>query len=358
MIDRKINSLQFGVIIFFFIFASQIGIGINFITYEVGKDAIFSVILAYIIGFIPLFIFMYLFNHNDNIIDLINKIFGKVFGNIINYILLIPITVICACYLNSICNFLVSQFLTETPVYIIYVCISVVIIYAVYKGYEVVSRTALILSSITLLFLLVSVIGLIPCVRIDNFLPIFESGTKNIFISSLLFVLSSVIPCFLLLFLSSDNISDKKKINKSIIISYSFGMITAFIGSFFTIGTLGVYLTRIYQYPEYMMLKKISLFNFFDRIENLIAIQWLYLNLLVVVISIFYVRKLTKIKDKGVGISFVWLVMIFLFCKIFFKNNTIFVNFSQKVYPYFNLGYFIIILVISIIVYIKEKPHK
>lgn len=358
MVNKKINSLQFGIIIFFFIFASQIGIGINFITYQTGKDAVISVILSYIIGFIPLIIFIYLFNHKKNIIELINNVFGKFFGRIINYILLIPILVICACYLNSISNFLVSQFLTETPVYIIYISISIVIIYAVYKGIESVSRTALVLSVVSFLFLFISVIGLIPCVKLDNFLPILENGIGSDISYSVLFVLSSIIPCFILLFLSKDNINDKKNITKSVIISYSLGMFVALIGSFFTIGTLGVYLTKIYQYPEYMMLKKISFFNFFNRIENLIAIQWLYLNLLVIVMSIFYVKKLTKRNDKNVCISFISMIIIFLFCKFVFKNNTIFVNFTQNIYPYFNLGYFIIMLIISLIIFVKEKKSR
>ena len=109
MKNNKINSLQLGVIIFFFLFASLVGIGINSVTSLAGRDSFISIIIAYIIGLIPLIIFIYLFHQDKNIIELINNTFGKTIGMIINIILLIPIIIISACSLNSISNFLVSQ---------------------------------------------------------------------------------------------------------------------------------------------------------------------------------------------------------------------------------------------------------
>lgn len=358
MKNNKINSLQLGIIIFFFIFASLIGIGINIITSLSGKDSFISIIIAYIIGFIPLGIFIYLFNQDKNIIELINNTFGKIIGMIINIIILIPILIISACSLNSISNFLVSQFLSDTPIYIIYIAISIVILYGVYKGFEVVSRTALVLSIISILFLIISIIGLIPNIKIDNFLPLLEHGIKKDIFASLIFIISNITPLYILLFISKENIVDKQKLNKSIIISYTSGMLVTLIGITLTIGTLGLNLTNMYHYPEYMMLKKISFFNFFNRIENLISIQWLYLNLLVAVISIFYIKTAIKKENSKFIVPLISIILIFLFCILSFKNNTIFINFSKNTYPYINLCYFILILTIAIITCIKNKRKK
>lgn len=358
MKNNKINSLQLSIIIFFFLFASLIGIGINSITSIAGRDSFISIIIAYVIGFIPLIIFIYLFNQDKNIIELINNTFGKTIGMIINIILLIPIIIISAYSLNSISNFLVSQFLSNTPIYIIYIAISIVILYGVYKGFEVVSRTALILSIISILFLIISIIGLIPNIKIDNFLPLFEHGIKKDIYASLIFVISNITPLYILLFISKENITNKEKLNKSIIISYTFGILVAFAETVLTIGTLGLHLTNIYQYPEYIMLKKISFFNFFNRIENLISIQWLYLNLLIAVMSIFYIKSSIKKEKSKFIIPFISIILMFTFCILAFKNNTIFINFSKNIYPYINLVYFIIILIITIITIIKQKRKK
>lgn len=359
MTNKKINSLQFGVLIFFFILASQIGIGINSITAQAGKDSIISIIFSYILGFIPLSIFIYLFKQDNNIIDLINNTFGKKIGTIINLLLLIPILIISANTLNSISNFLISQFLTKTPISIIYIAITLVILYAVYKGIEVVSRTAILLSIITILFLSISIIGLIPSIKIDNFFPLFENGITKDINASLTFCLTNITPLFILLFLEKDNITNKNKIKKSIIISYSLGILTTLICTTLTIGTLGIYLTKIYQYPEYMMLKKISFFNFFNRVENLISIQWLHLNLLITVMAIFYTKKAIKKENSKIIVPIIVMILIFIFSKLVFKNNTIFTSFNTKIYPYINLGYFIILALLALIIFIKEKKaHK
>ena len=42
---------------------------------------------------------------------------------------------------------------------------------------------------------------------------------------------------------------------------------------FITLGNLGINLSQLYQYPEYIVLKRINLFEFLDRIENLLSIQ-------------------------------------------------------------------------------------
>ena len=367
MKNNKINSLQLGVIIFFFLFASLVGTEINSVTSLAGRDSFISIIIAYIIGLIPLIIFIYLFHQDKNIIELINNTFGKTIGMIINIILLIPIIIISACSLNSISNFLVSQFLSDTPIYIIYIAISIVILYGVYKGFETVSRTALMLSIISILFLIISIIGLIPNIEIDNFLPLFEHGIKKDIYASLIFVISNITPLYILLFISKENITNKEKINKSIIISYTFGILVAFIEMVLTVGTLGLHLTNIYQYPEYIILKKISFFNFFNRIENLISIQWLYLNLLIAAISIFYIKSAIKKEKSKFIVPLISIILMFMFCVLAFKNNTIFINFSKNIYPYINLGYFIIVLIIAIITYInhaikfsavKEKKSK
>lgn len=356
----KINSLQFGTIIFFFIFASLIGISVNNTAFYASRDAVISVILSYVIGFIPIIIFLYLFKQDKNIIELINYTFGKRFGLVINIILVIPIIVISGVVISTISNFLVSQFLADTPIYVIYLCMFVVIIYAVYSGIEAISRTALVLSSLVTLYFIISVLGISSNIKIDNFLPLFEHGIVPDIKASIFFVLTDIIPIFIMLCISKKNIRDKENVNKSIIISYSIGMFVSLASMIMTIGSLGIYLTNIYEYPEYMMLKKISFFNFLNRIENLISIHWLFLSLLIVTISVYYVNRLIKIKKKknSIVVSFLTLIVIYAFCIVTFKNNTMLVSFTKYIYPYVNLGYFVILLVISVIYYFKSRKVK
>lgn len=341
-------------------FSILLGVGINNISFYASRDAFISVIISYVVGFIPLGIFIYLFNQDKNIIELINSTFGRVFGTIINILLLIPIIIISCLSISTICSFLVSQFLSSTPIYVIYFAIFSVIFYGVYNGIEAISRTALILLFVVILLLFISIAGNIPNVNLDNFLPLFEHGILVDAKAGIIFSLTDIIPIFILLSLCKENISDKRNLKKSIIISYSFGILVSFILVIMTIGTLGIYLTNIYQYPEYMMLKKITFFNFLNRLENFISIQWLFLTPVVGMMSVFYVTRFAKVKTKKgtVVVSLITLLVIFLFCILTFKNNTMLVEFSKHIYPYINLSYFIIVCIVSVGVLFKKKRLK
>ena len=120
MKNNKINSLQFGTLFSFTILSTLIGIGFNNVTRIAKVDSYISIIIAYIIGFIPLILFIYLFNQEKTITELTKETFGKTLGTIINYLLLIPILIIGISSVYSISNFMVSQFLSDTPIIIIY----------------------------------------------------------------------------------------------------------------------------------------------------------------------------------------------------------------------------------------------
>ena len=123
--------------------------------------------------------------------------------------------------------------------------------------------------------------------ELDNFKPVLEHGLKNPFVGGILITLTNILPIFLVLTIPKNNITDKKNYNKVIIISYVISTFIFFLITIFTIGILSKYLISIYQYPEYIILQKISFLNFIERIENLITMQWIfgciiYLSLLIV----------------------------------------------------------------------------
>ncbi len=354
----KINSLQFGTFVAFIILSTLIGVGVNSITEIAKVDSYISVILGYFIGFIPMLIFIYLFSQNKSIDELINDTFGKIVGTIINIIILIPIIIIAACTMYSISNFIVSQFLSDTPIIYINLLLAIVLFYGSIKGIEVVSRVSLILFVITVMLFLFAIIGLIPQVQIDNYLPMLEHGFKNPFLASLIFVIQDIIPIFIVLAISKKNIVDKEKANKKIIFFYSIAVILSLSNIALTIGTLGTYLTELYQYPEYMVLKKISIFNFLDRIENFISIQWIFRNFIVISIVIYHIKNLFKKDNDSKLIPLIVLTIIIILDTYMFKNNTIFTEFALHKLPFINVLYFFMMVFIAISVFIKNKKDK
>ena len=355
MKNNKINSLQFGTLFSFTILSTLIGIGFNNVTRIAKVDSYISIIIAYIIGFIPLILFIYLFNQEKTITELTKETFGKTLGTIINYLLLIPILIIGISSVYSISNFMVSQFLSDTPIIIIYTIPSLVILYGLTKGIETISRTSLILYIIMILLFFIAIFGLVPQIEISNYKPILEHGITNPLKGSLLFILSDIIPLFVMLSISKKNIINKEKTTKSIILFYTISIIIMFLNISMTIGTLGIHLTDMYQYPEYMVLKQITLFNFLDRIENFITIQWVFRTFMLVSITVYYIQNTIKENTNSKILPALILTTIILLNIIIFKNNTIFTNFALKIYPYTNLFLLILIIIISLGVFIKKQ---
>lgn len=355
MKNKTINSLQFGTLFSFTILSTLIGIGFNNVTRIAKVDSYISILLAYIIGFIPILLFIYLFNQEKTITELTKETFGKTLGTIINYLLLIPILTIGICSVYSISNFMVSQFLSDTPIIIIYVIPSLVILYGLIKGIETISRTSLILYVIMILLFFTAIFGLAPQIEISNYKPILEHGLTNPLKGSIIFVLSDIIPLFVMLSISKKNIINKEKTTKSIIIFYSISILIMFLNIAMTIGTLGIHLTDMYQYPEYMVLKQITLFDFLDRIENFVTIQWVFRTFMLVSMIVYYIQNTIKKDDNSKLLPSIILTTIIIIDIIIFKNNTIFTNFALKIYPYTNLFLFILITIISIGVFIKKQ---
>lgn len=355
MKNSKINSLQFATLVSFTILSTLIGIGFNNVTKIAKVDSYISIILGYIIGFLPILLFIYLFNQEKTLNELITDTFGKIIGKIINILLLIPIGIIGICSVYSICNFMVSQFLSDTPIIILYIIPSIVILYGIVKGIETISRTSLILYIIALVLVLITVIGLAPQIEIDNYKPILEKGITTPLKGSLIFTLSDIIPVFIALSISKKNIVNKEKTTKHIIIFYTLAILIMFLNVFMTIGTLGIHLTDMYQYPEYLVLKQISFFNFLDRIENFVTIQWIFRTFILVSLVVYYIKNTIKKDNNSIVIPTIILTTIIILDLIIFKNNTMFNSFVSKIYPYSNLLLFALIILISLSVFIKNK---
>lgn len=355
MKNWKINSLQFGTLVSFTILSTLIGIGFNNIITIAKLDSYISIIIGYIIGFIPILLFIYLFNQEKTLNELINDTFGNILGKVINYLLLIPIGIIGLCSVYSICNFMVSQFLSDTPIIILYVVPSIVILYGIIKGIESLSRTSLILYVITLILVIITVLGLAPKLDFNNYKPILENGITFPLKGSLIFTISDIIPVFIVLAISKKNIKDKEKTTKSIIIFYTISILIMFLNIAMTLGTLGIHLTEMYQYPEYLVLKQISFFNFLDRIENFVTIQWIFRTFILVSLVVYYIKNTIKKDTNSKLIPALILTTIIILDLVIFKNNTMFTNFVSKIYPYSNLFLLTMIIIISITVFIKNK---
>ena len=119
---------------------------------------------------------------------------------------------------------------------------------------------------------------------------------------------------------------------------------------------LGIYLTNTYEYSEYIVLKKVKLFGFLERTENIISMSfithsYIYLTLIIYTIS----KNIKPLNNRTFKIANI-IISIFLIIaiKLIFTNITVFNNFTSKTFIYI----ISLLIIIYIIIFLKIAFNK
>ena len=348
-----INKNEYSLLTFFVTRALFAGIAIHNICFVAKQDSWISIMIAFIFGIIPYIIFIKLINKepNLNISQMLNKHFGKL-GIVFNLILILIVIVDASIVLWNLSNFVSSQFLFKTPVWVIAIFFIIPVSYALNKGISTIGRTATILFIISMAMYLTCFFTLLFEIDITNIFPILENNYTTIFDGALMEISYNILSIFTLLSIPKCNIKGEG-LNKTLINFYLFNFITTFLVVFFIIGIFGNAMTNLYQYPEFHILKTINIANFFQRVESLLAFQWLLDFIVSLIIFIYFVN--VSIKDTfKLDTQYIIPPIIIIISIFIFKNNTVAYNFLGHIYKYVRM----IILIIPIMLYFKINYQK
>lgn len=355
MNKTKFTSFQFACLVCFPILSLFSGIGTYNVIRIARVDAYMSPIIAGILGIIVLKLFMYIFDYlPDKNLPAKNKVlFGKFLGTIVNYIICLLFLMIGVVLIYNVSNFAISQFLSETPLIIFMILLGIVLIYNVSLGIENISRVGILFFGIICLFTIISSLGILPTVEMGNIKPMLEYGVEKPLIGGIFLFVVNIVPIFALLIVEKDMLIDNKKTSKYLGIFYFIAILFVFMAVFFTISSLGIYLSLEYQYAEYTVLKKISMLNFIDRIENFIYIKWILSSVMFLSIILYYISNSINKNSKKLVPTIILGIVIYVSLYLF-KNNTVFYNFTSDIFPYICLGLFLIVIIICINIFIRK----
>lgn len=356
---ERINNLQLSSILFLLLFSGCIGIIPYVIIQMVNIDSFISGIIGSLIGFASMFILLYIFNYDiDNPIYIKTKvIFGNVIGSIINYLLVFCYLVISVTLLFNISNFIISQYLTNTPLTVVTMILGGVCLYAINKGIYTISKISFIYVVIIVILFSLGIILLRNDIKIENIKPILEFGISGPFVSSFIYTLLFCSPMNCILVIPKGSIEDSNNSNRYLIITYLIVSILICLVIFVSSGVLGKYLIDIYQYPFYITLKKISVFGFIDRIENFLSVQFILSCFVSITMAIYYIKSSIK-RDNNLFISFITTSIVIFLASFVFKNNTNFNNYLSYIYPYILIIPSFIYFVIFMGIFIKKRYKK
>ena len=307
MNERKMFVLSYFLGRVFFL-----GFGFSYLLKLTGKDAYICAILGTILGVG----IIYLYGKLKNKIDLIPL---KKNNSLLKYLLLFTFFLFNILIYTQIAfvfqTFADSFFLLKSPIYFISLPIPFLVYRACKKGLSTISKVGEILMPISLVLFIFAGLGLIKYFKVESFLPILTTSASSLLKGTLYYTFYSTAPFLLLL-----NAEAKK--NKYVL-KYLFSSLTVIVIALFIVGVLGPNLIKIYRYPEYMTLKKIKLFNFIEKVENIISIAWLFD--LFMTLSIAGNNLKECLPKKGLKLTFPILLfllyLVTLLCGIYYSKE-------------------------------------
>ncbi|MCI8445178.1 MAG: endospore germination permease [Bacilli bacterium] len=360
---KMLNSFEVSTFVFYIMRCSFVGITINNLILVAKQDGYISIILGFIIGFIPLLLYLYLMNYKKqyNINDLIELCFGKTIGRFINLALCCFLLYLSTVIFWNLTNLITSQYLSRTPAMAIGIMFIVPTIYLLSKGIGIIGKCSVIFFYFSLILVILPILGLQFQVHLDNIMPIFEHGIMPILDGSYQYIANSVLVLFLLLSIPKEMIQDDHKFNKRIITMYCVTSVILFSILFLTITVFGARLATLYQYPEFHLLKRVSIIGFIQRIESTLSIQWIFdifmTNILTLYFVCHYLTKTFRLQQKWKRNTLITClsILVLISSNYVFTNNTIGTLFFKNTFPTVLYG---VLLSLPLLVAIISKFKK
>lgn len=320
-----------------------LGGGISLLFLNANKDAYIAIILGSLLGI--------------GIIYLISLVSKKVNQPLNEYlkeksILNISIRIIFIIYiiflifilLIILATFLYSYFLIFTPSIISCLPFVFLATYLNSKSIKNISLIAGVLLVLSLVLVFLKTILLANEFDFSNIMPILTVKPSNLFITALIFSVLSTAP-----FLT---IIDEQTTFKENIKYYLISMLTIFIVVLTITVVLGE-MVNIYSYPEYSVLRKISLFNFIENIENFVSAGWFFDIFISLSVCSLKLKNLINVKSSLV--AFIISVIILYIINIFIANN--FYN-SMAIYKVFPIILAVFMAILLILFMLKKSKKK
>ena len=345
MKKTKITQFQYLIMTFFLLNSFIPLIGYHTITKMTSTTSLISIIIGYF--FITIFIFLiknvFHYSNNLTIIEKIEKLFPKTkYFFLISLSIIILVSILYA--LNNLVTFINYYILKEVGLIVITFSFLLTILYALTKSMDSIFRLAEISFYIYIFIFIISIIGVSKYINLYNVKPLLAAPVENTIISSLIYMLSSVIPLFLLGIIPLNKIAKNKKTDSTLMRASRLSSLIIFFNLFSIITTLGIELSNIYQNPDIILYKKISFLNILERVETTLAFNNILNSFFFILMGVYFLKEViihifhVKKEKEILSLSLIVFVLMIISTILTIPNN---------IYMIVSLACLFIILVIN-----------
>lgn len=299
----KISARQFRILVTLCFIGTTILRHPGALAKQAKQDAWIAVILGIVVGLL----LVWLYNSigklftNMTLIESIEKLLGKWLGKLISLLFIFFLLITCATRVYLIGEFITIQIMPETPIQFTNIIFVVVLVMGTRLGLESFARAAEILYPWVIGLFIILVLFVSKDIEFQNIQPVFEYGMKPIIRGALFFSSYSSLSLVSLLMIFPSCVTDINEAKKSFLEGTIIGGIMILIITTLTILVLGHDIAALNTFTSYALAKKISLGNFLQRIEIIIAILW-WITIFYSTIFCFYgaalgLAQTLKLKD-------------------------------------------------------------
>ncbi|MGE7926630.1 endospore germination permease [Lysinibacillus xylanilyticus] len=298
-----ISSRQFMIITLLSSIGTAILISPASVTREAKQDAWIAAIISVVLSLLLIKLLVTVGKRTPTLtfVEANEKILGRFFGKItsIGFIILSLLSAGELLYFIGI--FMKTAIMPETPMMAFAFLFSIIIIYAAFLGIEVFARSAEILFAMFILIFIFFVICISPSVQMENLQPIMEAPAKSLFFSIIRLMSIFSFPLVILLMIFPSTVNVHESAQKGFYIGTILGGIVLIAIITLAILVLGPANTASRTFPSYSLAQRISIGNFLQRIEVIMAAMWI-ISIYIKTFMFFYagvigIAQICKIKN-------------------------------------------------------------
>lgn len=188
--------------------------------------------------------------------------------------------------------FVSSFLLTKTPLFFISLPLILLILKVCKSGKQSVFRLSGCLFPISVLLTITSLCFLLGYSKFETILPLMVTKTPSFLKAIFHYTALSVGPSILLLMTEENNTNTP--------LSYLLGSFTLIFKMYLIIAIVGPMLASIFRFPEYIILKEIKLLDFIEKVENIVALSWVFDYFIYMAMSAYFIKELLPKKGNEI----------------------------------------------------------
>lgn len=337
-----INNKQFRDIMICLMWPATINYGSGILAREVGRDMWISGIIS-VLTVLPLVILIVYLGQKfpgKTVAEYTTILLGPVFGTIFGMLIVIYFFII-ACssitmYVHHLTDFLLPQtpFLVVTSLHVFVIC------YLVWKGPEVVGRTAVVAYGTAIIFFILVFMASLAEINFSRLTPFFDSGVGPVFKASLgADTFTGKVPLIAAMLLPL--VQDQKKAYRSAVSGLLIG------GSFFIfyfiveLMVMGPQLVATMRIPSMDFVRSIQITQYLHRFESFMVALW-YWSIMIQAgslasCSLEGFMQITGIKKKNVFIIIIFGLLLVVITYYMGRDRILFLYLREHLWSYMSV---------------------